>query len=87
MRVDMKIVEQAIKGEAVSFKTKELVRRGDKVAQLLIQPIVSATIEEVSELTKTTRGDGAYGSYNPPFPFRPLSRTDRGQGPAEAKNG
>ena len=31
MRVDLKVVEKASKGEAVSFKTNELVRRGDKV--------------------------------------------------------
>lgn len=35
MRVDLKVVEQAIKGEAVSFKTKELVRRGDKVYKIV----------------------------------------------------
>ncbi|NPD46313.1 U32 family peptidase [Lentimicrobium sp. L6] len=35
MRVDLKIVSQANKGEAVSFKTKELVRRGDKVYKIV----------------------------------------------------
>jgi len=31
LRVNLKVVAQAKKGDAVSFKTKELVRRGDKV--------------------------------------------------------
>ncbi len=35
---------------------------GHKVAQLLIQPIVSAQVEEVSELSDTTRGEGGFGS-------------------------
>ncbi|NOR86969.1 MAG: U32 family peptidase, partial [Bacteroidales bacterium] len=35
MRVDLKVVEKAQKGEAVSFKTKELVRRGDKVYKII----------------------------------------------------
>ena len=35
LRVDLKIVEQAAKGTAVSFKTNELVRRGDKVYKII----------------------------------------------------
>lgn len=35
IRVDLKSVETAQKGEAVSFKTNELVRRGDKVYKIV----------------------------------------------------
>lgn len=38
------------------------VEKGDKIAQLLIQPIVSAKIIETSKLDKTAREDGAFGS-------------------------
>jgi dUTP diphosphatase len=36
--------------------------KGDKIAQLLIQPIVTAEFEEVTELSDSERGDGRYGS-------------------------
>ncbi|MFA5926929.1 MAG: dUTP diphosphatase [Patescibacteria group bacterium] len=36
--------------------------RGDKIAQLLIQPIVSAQIVEVGELSESLRGQGGFGS-------------------------
>jgi len=35
---------------------------GDKVAQLLIQPVVTAEIEEAEELSDTSRGAGGFGS-------------------------
>lgn len=35
LRVDLQKVEQAVKGQAVSFSTKEIVRRGDKVYKLI----------------------------------------------------
>lgn len=35
---------------------------GDKIAQLLIQPIVQAEIEEVTEVGDTSRGGGGFGS-------------------------
>lgn len=33
-----------------------------KVAQMLIQPVVSANIEEVNDLDDTARGEGGFGS-------------------------
>jgi dUTP pyrophosphatase len=33
-----------------------------KIAQMLIQPVVSAQIEEVKELDDTSRGEGGFGS-------------------------
>jgi dUTP pyrophosphatase len=35
---------------------------GDRIAQLLIQPIYEAVLEEVDKLEPTNRGDGALGS-------------------------
>ena len=37
-------------------------KKGDKIAQLLIQPIVTAELEEAEELNETVRGDGRHGS-------------------------
>jgi len=44
--------------------TKEIyeIKKGDKIAQLLIQPIMTAEIEVVNELSETTRGEGGFGS-------------------------
>lgn len=38
------------------------VRRGERVAQLLIKTVAKATMVEVSDLDKTERGDGGFGS-------------------------
>jgi dUTP pyrophosphatase len=34
---------------------------GDRVAQMVISPVVQATIEEVAELSQTDRGTGGFG--------------------------
>lgn len=38
------------------------VKKGDRIAQLLIQPIYTAMITEVDELSETIRGEGGFGS-------------------------
>ena len=38
------------------------VSKGQKIAQLLIQPVENATLEEVSDLNDSSRGEGAFGS-------------------------
>ena len=38
------------------------VNVGDKIAQILIQPVVSVVLEEVEELSETGRGAGGFGS-------------------------
>ncbi len=38
------------------------IARGDKIAQLVIQPVVSADLVEVDELDETERGEGGFGS-------------------------
>jgi dUTP pyrophosphatase len=36
--------------------------KGEKVAQLVILPIISAELVEVKELSETLRGQGSFGS-------------------------
>ncbi|MCX6808984.1 MAG: dUTP diphosphatase [Candidatus Berkelbacteria bacterium] len=38
------------------------IKIGDKIAQLLIQPVVTAEIVEADELSETARGTGGFGS-------------------------
>ncbi len=38
------------------------IRRGDRIAQLLISPVVQATWSEVTSLDETVRGAGGFGS-------------------------
>lgn len=38
------------------------VKRNDRIAQMLIQPVVHCDIQEVDELDDTARGDGGFGS-------------------------
>jgi dUTP pyrophosphatase len=37
------------------------VRRGDRIAQLVLAPVIRAQIEVASELTETARGVGGFG--------------------------
>ncbi|HVR43132.1 MAG TPA: dUTP diphosphatase [Thermoanaerobaculia bacterium] len=38
------------------------VRRGDRIAQLVIAPVLSVELERVDELIATARGSGGFGS-------------------------
>ena len=38
------------------------VRRGERIAQLVIAPVVQAALVEVETLEETARGDGGFGS-------------------------
>jgi dUTP pyrophosphatase len=38
------------------------INKGDKIAQLLIQPVVGVEVEEAEELSDTARGEGGFGS-------------------------
>lgn len=37
------------------------IRHGDRVAQLVVAPVVHAEVEEVTELSSTPRGEGGFG--------------------------
>jgi dUTP pyrophosphatase len=38
-----------------------VIRPGDRIAQLVVAPVVQAQVEEVTELSDTTRGTGGFG--------------------------
>jgi dUTP pyrophosphatase len=38
-----------------------IISAGDRIAQLIIAPVVRAELEEVEELGRTERGDGGFG--------------------------
>ena len=38
------------------------IKRGDKIAQLVIQPVATAAVVEVDELSTSERGEGGFGS-------------------------
>lgn len=38
------------------------VRKGARIAQLLVKPVLRVEVEEVPELTETRRGEGGFGS-------------------------
>ena len=38
------------------------IKRGEKIAQLVIQRVESAEVEEVEDLDETVRGEGGFGS-------------------------
>lgn len=42
--------------------TRYVVKKGDKISQLVIMPIVTPTLELVDSLEDTERGDGGFGS-------------------------
>ena len=39
-----------------------VVKSGDRVAQMILSPVVKANLEEVKNLPKTARGKGGFGS-------------------------
>ena len=38
------------------------IQTGMKIAQLVVKPVISVTVEEVSDLTESPRGTGGFGS-------------------------
>ena len=61
------VIDSGYRGEwkvcLLNTSDKEFeIKRGDKIAQALIQPIISAEIEHVDELEESSRKDGAFGS-------------------------
>ena len=42
-------------------KDRFVVERGMRIAQLVLQPVIHAELEEVSELEETHRGEGGFG--------------------------
>lgn len=38
------------------------INHGDRIAQMVIAPVIQAEVSEVKDLSKTERGDGGFGS-------------------------
>jgi dUTP pyrophosphatase len=43
-------------------KEKFIVRKGERIAQMVVCPVIQAQLEEVQELPATDRGAGGFGS-------------------------
>jgi dUTP pyrophosphatase len=43
-------------------KTPFIVEKGMKIAQMLVKPVHTVEVEEVDDLTDTSRGEGGFGS-------------------------
>jgi dUTP pyrophosphatase len=62
------LIDAGYRGEVaiVMINTDRLevfhIKRGDRIAQLVIQQVVEATTIEVEELDETARGSGGFGS-------------------------
>ena len=39
-----------------------IVNNGDRIAQMVLVPIIKANLEEVKDLPETIRGEGGFGS-------------------------
>ena len=39
-----------------------IINNGDRIAQMVLSPIIKMDLEEVKDLPKTNRGDGGFGS-------------------------
>lgn len=61
------VVDWDYRGEIIvalhnSGNTDYTVHHGDRIAQLVITPVLTPDVEEVSELSDTQRGQGGFGS-------------------------
>lgn len=62
------IIDSDYRGEIkIAFKAPPesaplIINKGDRVAQLLIMPVLLSNTEEVVDLEKTQRGEGGFGS-------------------------
>lgn len=60
-------IDSGYRGEigVILFNTSEVefaIKKGDKIAQIVIAPVTQPTIEETDTLDETDRGDGGFGS-------------------------
>ncbi len=61
------VVDSDYRGEVkvglINLSDREYtVKNGDRIAQMVIAPVIMAEVEEVSELDETERSDGGFGS-------------------------
>lgn len=58
--IKIKFLERVIDGAVYAHNIS--IKRGQRIAQLIIQPLPTVEVEEVDELDDTDRGDGGFGS-------------------------
>lgn len=46
----------------INSRSKHLVNKGDRIAQMMILPVPKVCLEEVEELSESDRGEGGFGS-------------------------
>jgi len=61
------VIDAGYRGEILvgllnTSDTPYIFKAGDKVTQMLIQPVIQPTLVEAKELDDTTRGEGRFGS-------------------------
>jgi dUTP pyrophosphatase len=61
------VIEHTYRGEyrILLYNTTNedyIIKKGQKIAQIVIVPVATAKVEVVDELSETQRGDGAFGS-------------------------
>lgn len=61
------VIEYTYRGEyriimLNTSKEDHIIKKGDKIAQVIFQPIVTAEVIEVGELSETNRGTNSFGS-------------------------
>lgn len=61
------VIDSDYRGEVIvalhnDTQTDRLIHNGDRIAQLVIMPYLPVTLNEVTELSETERGDGGFGS-------------------------
>jgi dUTP pyrophosphatase len=61
------VIDSGYRGEVIVMLTNLThdpitFERGKKIAQLIIQPYITATLEQAEELSETARGEKAFGS-------------------------
>ena len=47
---------------SIKYFDASQIKKGQKIAQLLIQPVMQAEVEETQNLSETSRGSGGFGS-------------------------
>ena len=63
--IEAGIIDQDYRGEIqVMLRVREqlTIKKGDRIAQLIIKPYYNIELEEVESLDQTTRGEGGFGS-------------------------
>jgi dUTP pyrophosphatase len=54
------------------------IRRGDRIAQLVVAPVARAVLVESTELPATDRGEGGFGSTGPCVPLGGVNQVSEG---------